>query len=226
MAPPAAWQGWREVVRLIPANDNVVPQYAVQIPEGWALTQGQDSGSDSNATDNLILSRFKPGGGKAVETRTVARGGHGDRAYGGRWLVVQIRGTWSAVTFGSPWHYARTDTPARCSLAYGAGCQGEAGLGGGRWLRLYGESMKGGAERDPSHRPAFLQVIQDTEVVRKISLDHVARDSKGQPIGGRYEPEGVSTGTVDGVPCALVGFAVGRLGSTTMRVYACPLTAL
>lgn len=219
-----AWESWRDVVHLTPADDGVVPQYPVQLPDGWALTQGRDNSTGSNATDDLILSKFGPAGGRPLETRTVARGGHGDRAYvvDGR-LVVQVKGSWSSVTFGTAWKIRPTDTPARCSLRAGAGCQGEAYAGGGQWLRLYGESIKGGAERDPSHRTAFLQVIDGTKVVRKISLDDVARDAKGDPIGGRYEPEGVSIGVVDGVRCVLVGFSVGRLGNTTMQVYALPL---
>lgn len=222
-----AWKGWREVVHLIPADDGVVPQYAIQIPGGWALTQGRDNRTGLNATDDLILSRFGPAGGRALETRTVLRGGHGDRAYcvDGH-LVTQVRGVWARISFGSPWSWRGTATPARCALRAGDGCQGEASLGGGRWLRLYGESMKGGAERDPSHRPAFLQVIDGTKVVRTLDLDGVARDAKGLPLGGRYEPEGVSVGIVDGVRCALVGFSVGRLGATTMNVYATPVDAL
>lgn len=221
-----AWEGWREIVHLIPADVRVVPQYAVQLPDGWALTQGRDSGSGLNVSDDLILTRFDPTG-RRLETRTVPRGGHGDRAYvvDGH-LVVQILGVWARVAFGSPWSWRGTATPARCSLRAGSGCQGEASLGGGQWLRLYGESMKGGAERDPSHRPAFLQLIDGTRIVRTINLDHVARDAKGLPLGGRYEPEGVSVGVVDGVRCVLVGFSVGRLGGTTMRVYGIPADQL
>lgn len=218
---------WVEVAHLIPADPGVVPQYALQIPGGWALTQGRDNGTRANATDDLILSRFGPAGGAALETRTVLRGGHGDRAYvvDGH-LVVQVKGIWSRITFGSPWSWRGTSAPARCAAPAGAGCQGEASLGGGRWLRLYGESIKGGAERDPTHRTAFLEVLEGTKVTRRIDLDQLARDQQGLPLGGRYEPEGVSVGVVDGVRCVLVGFSVGRLGSTTMRVYGVPVDAI
>lgn len=217
--------GWTEVIHLVPANDDVVPQYAVQLPDGWALTQGRDNGTGSNATDDLILTKFDKDG-KRLETRIVPRGGHGDRAYciDGK-LVVQVKGIWARVTFGSPWSWRGTDTPTRCALRGGDNLQGEARLPSGQWLRLYGGSIK----TDPAwHRGenAYLQVIEGTTVVRRISLDKVARDSDGHPIGGRYEPEGVSVGTVEGIPCVLVGFAVGQLGHTTMRVYAKPIEAL
>lgn len=215
-------KGWPLIVHLVPADDGVVPQYAMPLAAGWGMTQGRDNGTGSNATDDLILTWF-PDGGKR-ETRTVQRGGHGDRAYrrGGK-LVTLIKGVWSQVTFGSPWDWSKTDTPDRCALRSGAGCQGEAYAGEGRWLRLYGESIKGGSERDWSHRTAFLQIIDGTKVVGKVDLDHVARDGKGEPIGGRYEPEGVFVDDRNGEPWVLVGFAVGRLGSTTMNVYGRPL---
>lgn len=200
----------------------MVPQYAVPIDGGWALTQGRDNGS-ANATDDLILSRYAPEGGKALETRTAPRSGHGDRAYSvDGHLVVQILGAWSTVTFGEPWSYAPTATPARCSLRGLAGLQGEASAGGTVWLRLYGESIKDGSERDPTHRTAFLQVIDGTTVTATLDLDSVPRE-KGLAIGGRYEPEGVTVATINGEPTVLVGFSVGRLGSTTMRVYGRPL---
>lgn len=215
--------GWTEIARLVPADVGVVPQYAIRLPDGWALTQGRDNATGSNATDDLILTRFTVDG-RRVETRTVLRGGHGDRAYcvDGR-LVVQVEGVWSRITFGSPWSWKRTSTPPRCKLRAEPGCQGEAAVGDDTWLRLYGESIKGGAERDPENRPAFLQVIDGTQVVRTVSLDRVARDDKGNPLGGRYEPEGVSVADLNGVPHVFVGFSVGRLGNTTMRVYARPL---
>lgn len=212
--------GWVQVAHLVPADIGVVPQYAVPVADGWAMTQGRDSGTGSNATDDLILSRFE--GEKLVETRTFLKGGHGDRAYSvdGR-LVVQIHGVWRTVVPGiAPTAAA---TPARCALPGLVGLQGEVGLPDGRWLRLYGESIKGGTERDPTHRPAFLQVIEGVKVVLTIDLDNVARDEAGLPIGGRYEPEGATVGDIDGEPWILVGFAVGRLGNTTMNVYGKPL---
>lgn len=42
------------------------------------------------------------------------------------------------------------------------------------------------------------------------------------PIEGRYEPEGLQVTEIDGEPWVLVGFAVGQLGNTTMRVYGRP----
>lgn len=215
--------GWPELARLVPADDGVVPQYPLRWSGGWYLTQGRDNGTGNNAYDDLVLTRFDREC-RRLETRTVLKGGHGDSSYVvDDQLVTLIKGAWSAVTFGSPWSYRKVSTPPRCSLARGHGCQGEASLGGGRWVRLYGESIKGGRERDPDHRTAFLQVIDGTKIVRKIDLDGVARDAAGAPIGGRYEPEGVSVADVDGEPWVHVGFSVGRLGSTTMRVYGRPV---
>lgn len=223
--PPVSWT---LLVTLVPANKKVVPQYAIQISGGWALTQGQDNETGRNTTDHLILSRFNQGG-ELLETRVQKYGGHGDRAYpvGGQ-LVTKVKGVWAKVTFGSAWSWKGTTTPASCSVKprSGRSFQGETRLPGGRWARLYGESMKGGAERDPKHFPAVLDIIEGSQVVRSLDLDHVARDDKGMPIGGRYEPEGVSTATVGGVDYLTVGFSVGRLGNTTMNVYGCPLAAL
>jgi len=216
--------GWTLLAHLVPEHQDVVPQHAIRYADGqWALTQGQDSGSGSNATDNLILSQF----GRDLEvndTRTVARAGHGDRAYLiGGFLVTQIRGVWARVKFGSPWSWAGVGTPPRCALPGAPGLQGESQLPDGRWVRLYGESIKGGAERDPTHRTAFLQVVAGLKVVARVDLDHLARDDHGLPIGGRYEPEGVQVTVIDGEPWVLVGFSVGRLGNTTMNVYGRPL---
>lgn len=224
--PPAV--AWREVVRLVPKHRDVVPQYAVQLPDGWAMTQGRDNGTGRNATDDLILSRFDAKG-RLLETRTVLRGGHGDRAaVVGGVLQTRVKGVWAAVKFGSPWSWRGTYASPVCprGLRAGTDLQGECYLGGRRWLRLYGMSMKGGAERDPSHAYPVLDLIENTTLMRSYDLRHVPVDKNGIPIGGRYEPEGVSVGTVDGVQVALVGFSVGRLGNTTMRVYACPLAAL
>lgn len=215
---------WSVVVELEPDHRNVVPQYAVPVGGGWAMTQGRDNGTGNNAWDDLILSRFGAGGGRALETRIVPRGGHGDRVYvvGGH-LVTLVEGVWARVRFGSPWSWRGTATPARCPRKAGPGCQGEAQLPDGRWLQLYGESMKGGAERDPSHRPAFLQLIAGGDVVSTLDLDGVARDADGEPLGGRYEPEGVFVAELDGVLYVLVGFSVGRLGATSMVVFGCPV---
>ena len=144
-------------------------------------------------------------------------------------LTTLVRGIWASINFGSPWswrgrEYATPLCPVRPRTD--TSLQGEAYAGGKRWLRLYGQSMKGGAERDPSHAYPFLQVIDGDRVSKTYDLRRLPLDAKGLPIGGRYEPEGVSIGTLDGVKVALVGFAVGRLGGTTMRVYACPLAAL
>lgn len=215
--------GWTEIIRLVPADVGVVPQYAVQLPDGWALTQGRDNATGSNVTDDLILTKFDKDG-KRLETRTVLRGGHGDRAYcvSGN-LVVQVKGIWSRIQFGSPWSWKGTGTPPRCALRGGDNLQGEARLPDGRWLRLYGGSIKADPKWHPGEN-AYLQILDGTTVVRKISVDQVPRDSSGNPIGGRYEPEGVSVGTVEGIPCVLIGFAVGQLGHTTMRVYARPVS--
>lgn len=221
---------WREVVRLVPRNLSVVPQYAVQLGDGgWALTQGRDNGTGRNSTDDLILSRFTKAG-RLLETRTVARGGHGDRAWANDagQLVTKVKGVWARVAFGSPWSWRGTYATPLCPVRprSSTSLQGEAYAGGKRWLRLYGESMKGGAERDPSHAYPFLEVIETGQPTRVHDLRRIPLDTKGLPIGGRYEPEGVSIGVLDGVRVAFVGFAVGRLGSTTMRVYACPLALL
>jgi hypothetical protein len=224
-APTRVSRGWTELVHLVPANDAVVPQYAVRLPDGWALTQGRDNRTANNATDDLILTLFDLKG-KRLETRIVLRGGHGDRAYvvDGD-LVTQIKGVWARVHFGSPWSWKGVPAPARCELPGLPGLQGEASLGGDRWLRLYGESIKGGIERDATHRTAFLQVIDGTKITDRIDVDKVARDVNG-PLGGRYEPEGVSVAKIDGEPWVVLGFSVGQLGSTTMRVYGRPVADL
>jgi hypothetical protein len=206
-----------------------VPQHAEQLGDGgWALTQGRDNGTSRNATDDLILTRFDKDGHR-LETRTIARGGHGDRAFtrDGK-LVTQIRGIWASVSFGSPWSWRGTYAAPVCPRAPrpGTSLQGEAYAGGKRWLRLYGQSMKGGAERDPTHTYPVLDVIEGDRLLRSYDLRGLPLDAKSQPIGGRYEPEGVSIGVLEGERVALVGFAVGRLGATTMRIYACPLAAL
>lgn len=220
---------WRLLVQLRPDHVDVVPQYAIQIREGWALTQGRDNDTGRNATDDLILSKFGSMGGSALETRIVTKGGHGDRAYSvdGR-LVTKVRGVWAVVRFGSPWSWRGTAAPASCSAKPRAGrsFQGETRLPDGTWVRLYGESIKGGRERDPEHHTAFLDLIVGTRTVATIDLDHVARDAAGLPIGGRYEPEGVTVARVAGVDYLAVGFSVGRLGRTTMNVYGLPLRSL
>jgi hypothetical protein len=220
---------WREVARLVPAHRDVVPQYAVQLGDGgWGLTQGRDNGTGRNATDDLILSRFDKAC-RLIETRTIPRGGHGDHTapQDGK-LTTRIKGIWASVNFGSPWSWRGTYATPLCPVRprSSTSLQGEAYAGGQRWLRLYGQSMKGGAERDPSHAYPFLEVIEGDRLLRTHDLRKVPLDAKGLPIGGRYEPEGVSLGVLDGVKVALVGFSVGRLGGTTMRVYACPLAAL
>jgi hypothetical protein len=229
VAPKPLWDelpdpGWVLLAHLVPKNRAVVPQHAIRYPDGqWALTQGQDSGSGSNTTDNLILTQFGRDQ-EENETRSVPRGGHGDRAYLiAGYLVTQVRGVWSRITFGSPWSWGGVARPPRCPLPAGPGCQGETQLPDGTWLRLYGESIKGGSERDWSHRTAFAQVIDGLRVTRTVDLDSVARDPQGNPLGGRYEPEGIQVTDIDGEPWVLVGFSVGRLGDTTMNVYGRPL---
>lgn len=217
-------KGWVLVKHLVPEDKGVVPQYAVPIDGGWGMTQGRDNGTGNNAYDDLVLTRFHDDG---RETRQVLRGGHGDRTYSvDGHLVTLVKGVWSKITFGSPWSYKATARPARCPAPGLPGMQGEASAGGGKWFRLYGESIKGGSERDWEHRTAFLQVLDGTRVVKRIDLDKLARDERGLPIGGRYEPEGVCTAKIDGELWALVGFSVGRLGNTTMNVYGRPVADL
>lgn len=195
----------------------------MRLPDGWTGTQGRDNATAKNATDDLIVSRYPLAGGKALETRTYLQAGHGDRAYAqdGQ-LVTLIHGAWRSPVWGTD-GYVLAATPARCNLRAGTNCQGEARLPDGRWLRLYGGSIKADPKWHPGEN-AYLQVIDGTTVVAKVELDHVARDSSGLPVGGRYEPEGVQMTDLDGEPWVLVGFAVGQLGNTTMRVYGRPLS--
>lgn len=114
-------------------------------------------------------------------------------------------------------------TRARCLLAAKADCQGEVDLGNGKWLRLYGGSIKGGSERDPTHKTATLEVIEGRTITKTLDLDGLARDKNALPVGGRYEPEGLAQAVIKREPYVLAGFSVGRLGNTTMTVFGRPL---
>jgi len=222
--PPEPDPGWKFLVNLVPADTDVVPQYGVPIAGGWGGTQGRDRADQpTNAGDDLVLSRYEAGGGLAVETRTVIGGGHGDRTdHADGHMVTRINGVWSKVTFGPEFTTEPTKAPPSCPLPRPNGSQGDAHLGGTRWVRLHGGSIK----TDPAWHPgenAWLQVIDGTVEVGRIDLDAVARDVKGNPIGGRYEPEGVTVAEIDGEPWVIVGFSVGQLGHTTLNLYGRPV---
>lgn len=196
----------------------------------WYLTQGRDT-TGGNANDDLIVTAFEHDGTR-VGTLTIPKGGHGDRlVMRGDEIGTYVGGAWCWL----PWRtgtmtvaeaQTRRGTRALCQLpAHEADndCQGEADLGDGTWLRLYGQSVKGGADRDPTHATATLEVIVAGDIVQVLDLDHIPRDAKGLPLGGRYEPEGLTVATVDGEPYVLAGFSVGQLSSTALNVYGRPL---
>lgn len=221
--------GWARLVHLVPADPGVVPQHPGLGASGaWYLSQGRDNSTGSNVTDDLILTKFTRDG-ERVGTAVIPRGGHGDRmVMRGDEIGVYVQGVWCWLPW-QPGTMTVSDAQAhrglreRCPLAARQYCQGEVDLGHGTWLRLYGGSIKGGPQQSSPHPPATLEVLQDAKVVRELSLDRVARDQDGLPVGGRYEPEGIALATVDGDQWVIVGFSVGRLGSTTMLVFGRPL---
>lgn len=220
--------GWTELVHLVPADVGVVPQHAGLGASGdWYLTQGRDNSTGTNATDDLLISRFDPAGARRG-TMTIPRGGHGDRLVmrgddvgvyvGGIWCWL----TWRASTLSIAGAQQQHGTRARCPLGAREYCQGEVDLGRGRWVRLYGGSIKGGSERDPSHPAPYLEVIDGTKITRTIKLPTGLGRKNSLPIGGRFEPEGLAQTDINGQPWLLVGYAIGRLGNTTLLVYGRP----
>lgn len=225
VSPKASADDWVELVRLVPADLTQVPQHAGLGASGdWFLTQGRPTG---HAYDDLTISRFTHDG-DLLGSMKVPQGGHGDRLImRGDDVGVYVQHVWCWL----PWHPGCTWTVAaahehrgtrrRLALPARRYCQGEVDLGD-VWLRLYGGSIKGGAERDRSHPLPFIELIKEDKVVRTVKLTALARQQDGTPIGGRLEPEGLSEAHLDGEPWILAGFAIGRLQHTSHLVYGRP----
>jgi len=210
---------------LVLADRSQIMQDMTALSDGSIVVSQEYAEETYGQPSHVLLTRFYADGTK--QTRDLPYDAHGDYLTSVNDVLYLcqsdgsgVKFTWDGATLAATWPYKRSGLPAK-----GPWLQSEEGADG-VLARLYGSVYDADGPR-PRYDgdeivPANVKFIKGVSLWATIDAVYFGRKADGTVLDYKFEPEGVASLTVNGVPCWLFGCAIGAKGRYSYALYLVP----